>query len=166
MVVEQIYNGVFEIKNFLSEEENLKIMNFILTLNNRSWTKDGEKKYFKINGNKSFYFLDNDVRNRVKEIFSSKYNIQEFLAIHKYEKGDKHINHIDNGTKNEIQYGIVIYLNEDFEGGEVFYPDLNIAYKPQENSLLFHKADIWHEVLPVKHGNRYVLTTFAIDANK
>ena len=162
MIVNKIHEGIFEIENFLSEEENSKIMNFVSNLHQRSWQRDEDKKYFKINGNKIFYFLDSDIRNRIDNIFSSQYEIQQFLAVYKYEENDKHNSHTDDGTKENVRHGLVIYLNEDFDGGEVFYPELDITYKPKARSMLIHRASIWHEVLPVKNGKRYVLTTFAI----
>jgi hypothetical protein len=163
MVINKIHEDIFEITNFLSEEEVLKIMNFVSNLHHKSWQKQADKYYFKVNGNKIFSFLDNDVKNRVNDVFSSEYDIQQFLAIYKYGESDKHNGHTDDGTEKNVKYGVVIYLNEDFSGGEVFYPELGITYKPRARSMLVHKASVWHEVLPVKNGTRYVLTTFALD---
>jgi predicted 2-oxoglutarate/Fe(II)-dependent dioxygenase YbiX len=57
-------------------------------------------------------------------------------------------------------FGIAIYLNEDFEGGELNYPDLNISIKPKKASILIHDAKLLHQVLPVAYGSRYSITTF------
>lgn len=163
MVINKIHEDIFEIEDFISEEENSLIMNFVSNLHQKSWQKDQDKQYFKISGNKIFHFLDDDIRTRVEKVFYSEYEIQQFLAIYKYAENNKHNRHTDDGTVEKVRYGVVVYLNDDFDGGEVFYPELNITYKPKARSMLVHKASTWHEVLPVKQGNRYVITTFAQD---
>jgi len=59
-------------------------------------------------------------------------------------------------------YGVVIYLNDDFEGGEIYYTDLGIEYKPSAGDLIIHNARISHEVKEVISGTRYCYPTFLI----
>jgi predicted 2-oxoglutarate/Fe(II)-dependent dioxygenase YbiX len=66
----------------------------------------------------------------------------------------------DSGTNTSIVFGVVVYLNNDFNGGEIFYKDLNLKVKPTPGSLLVHTSDILHEVLPVTNGERYSISTF------
>jgi hypothetical protein len=158
MEINKIHDGVCEIKNFISEEDLSKINNFILSSNQKSWERVTEKNILQIQ--KKDYPLFKGVEEKIKNLFLGECLVQKFLGVYQYEKNDRHKPHVDNGTDKSIKYGIVIYLNDNFSGGEVFYPSLNIFYKPQKYSLLMHKSDIYHEVLPIKMGNRYILTTF------
>lgn len=162
-MINQIDDEIWEIEDFLSEEENFKIINFISNIDDSLWEEQQEKKYFFIQSEHYFYFLHTNIKNRIKKIFPTTYSIQNFFGIYRYDKNNKHTVHVDNETEPEIKYGMVIYLNDDFDGGEVFYSDLNILYKPKKRSLLIHKADIRHEVFPVTEKSRYCLTTFARD---
>lgn len=54
-------------------------------------------------------------------------------------------------------HSLVIYLNDDFEGGEIVYPSKNITYKPIKGSAVIHPAGASHihKVNPVTKGDRY-----------
>jgi len=78
--------------------------------------------------------------------------------------------HADNcepdGTANyspHRDYGFVIYLNDDFEGGELFYADPNNGIvKPKARSLCAHTAGMenQHGVKILKSGMRYTTVSF------
>jgi hypothetical protein len=62
------------------------------------------------------------------------------------------------GEKEEIllnPFAFIIYLNEDYEGGEISYPEYNMVYKPKAGDLLVHCVEVPHGVLLVKSGIRY-----------
>lgn len=77
--------------------------------------------------------------------------------------------HADNcnpdGTPNYTphrSHGMVIYLNDDFKGGELVYPDLGITIKPKRGMLCMHTAG-WennHGVRPVEEGFRHTAVSF------
>jgi len=57
----------------------------------------------------------------------------------------------------------VTYLNNDFQGGEFEYKDINSSiFKiiPEKNKTLIMDEKLNHRVLPVKSGVRYSLVTF------
>lgn len=58
--------------------------------------------------------------------------------------------------------GIVFYINDDYDGGEIVYVNKGITHKPKANSLVCHPAfeEYKHGVLKVKNGTRYILSTF------
>lgn len=70
--------------------------------------------------------------------------------------------HSDDGheSHSDIKYGIVIYLNDDFEGGELYYPDLDIVYTPNAGDIVIHSGSVRHGTNPVTSGNRFFCTTF------
>lgn len=58
-------------------------------------------------------------------------------------------------------YGIVIYLNDDYEGGEIIYPDYGVEHKPVAGSMVVHRASTPHGVNSVTGDKvRYILTSF------
>ena len=75
--------------------------------------------------------------------------------------------HIDNhGPRNrDDMYGVVnytalIYLNDDYEGGEIYFPNLNFEYKPKRGDAISFPCDLEdsaHGVKEVTKGNRYTI---------
>jgi hypothetical protein len=61
-----------------------------------------------------------------------------------------------------VAHGLILYLNEDFEGGELYYPNLDIEISPERGMLVAHSAkDLYsHGVKEVTSGIRYGLTMF------
>ena len=43
-----------------------------------------------------------------------------------------------------VRYGVVIYYNDDYEGGEIEYAELGIVHKPKARSLILHGGNILH----------------------
>lgn len=68
---------------------------------------------------------------------------------------------MENNRNAENKYGILMYLNDDFDGGEICYPELGIEYKPKPGALLIHYAGNMHGVNPITSGVRYSMTSFA-----
>lgn len=60
-------------------------------------------------------------------------------------------------------HGLVLYINDDYEGGEIYYPNLQLAIKPKAGSLVIHPGNstYLHGVSPVTAGIRYVTTAFS-----
>jgi hypothetical protein len=65
--------------------------------------------------------------------------------------------HKDNHSTKSSHFICMLYLNDDYLGGEVFFPDLGLTYKPQAGNVLIYKANNLHEVLPVLYGVRYTV---------
>jgi hypothetical protein len=56
----------------------------------------------------------------------------------------------------------LIYYNDDFEGGELYYPDYDLIIKPKPGLAVAHPGDInyLHGVKPVIFGERYTTPSF------
>jgi hypothetical protein len=65
--------------------------------------------------------------------------------------------HIDNQSHMEypIFWGSVTYINDDYEGGEIYYPDYGYWYKPKAGSTVFHSGNTKHGVKKVTAGDRF-----------
>jgi hypothetical protein len=66
--------------------------------------------------------------------------------------------HVDDQNPEPfIDYSTVIYLNQSFTGGDIFFPVLNFDYKPVAYSAVFFISDgaRWkHGITPVESGKR------------
>lgn len=71
----------------------------------------------------------------------------------------------DAGTPNDFpHYDIasIFYFNDDYEGGELFFPIQGIEFKPNAGSAYFFPGDrnYVHGVRPILSGNRYTSPFF------
>lgn len=59
-------------------------------------------------------------------------------------------------------YGAILYLNDDYEGGETYYPQWDINVKPEAGMLVIHPGDGPHRhgVTRVKNKTRYTVASF------
>jgi hypothetical protein len=79
----------------------------------------------------------------------------------KYGK-DQHFQvHSDHGYSYSCVLSSVGYLNDDYEGGELFFDKLNLKIKPRAGDLyLFPSAYVYsHAAMPVLSGTKYSIVT-------
>lgn len=69
--------------------------------------------------------------------------------------------HIDDQPPEEfIEYSTIIYLNDDFTGGDLYFPAMAYNYKPEKYAGVFFisDGDLWkHGISPVESGERSTL---------
>lgn len=65
--------------------------------------------------------------------------------------------HYDISKPNDI--ATLIYLNNDYDGGEIYFPEYDISYKPEPGDLITFpdNAEYIHGVKTVSNGDRYTL---------
>jgi hypothetical protein len=63
------------------------------------------------------------------------------------------------------KYTAVIYLNQDFQGGELYFPNQGVCLSPEPNSLAFFPGalEYLHGVKMITSGTRYTLASFWTD---
>lgn len=145
------------IKNFLTEEECDSLL--LEAKNSSDWKPQNKDTGIFILKSKNHKVLIS-IYNRVASLFDDRLHAQSIRMIHKTNKESFWERHSDNEGGSEIDYGVVIYLNDNFEGGELSYPDLDLIVKPEKGMLVCHSGDVMHEVLKVTDGDRYTLTSF------
>lgn len=105
------------------------------------------------------------------EHYSSLYNIQlnywESFNFIKYSENQHFKEHSDHGYSYVCVLSSVGYLNDNYEGGELFFPKFNLTVKPEAGDLyLFPSNFIYsHQALPVKSGTKYSIVTM-LDYNE
>lgn len=108
----------------------------------------------------------------VRETISTilKVELSEVVpSIVRWRAGDHQPPHADkqevDGSPNlypENDIASLVYLNDDYEGGEIYFPNQNLQFKPAAGSLVFFPGDInyLHGVTTVEHGIRYTMPNF------
>lgn len=79
-----------------------------------------------------------------------------------YEGSDLKV-HVDNHVDPHVAYACVVYLNDDYNYGEVIFPEQGLELKPKAGSMLFFSSAETHPhgVNPPGPGPlRYVLPCF------
>ena len=70
---------------------------------------------------------------------------------------------IYTSTLTTKHYAALLYLNDDYEGGEIYFPQHGyFEYKPKPGSIVILEGsvDYMHGVKPVPKGTRYTITNF------
>jgi hypothetical protein len=119
-------------------------------------------------GHETLYGINTDdiniqfLQKKIATLFHRNTTIDTIVNFLVYYEDTYKPLHIDNQNNPTIKNGIVYYLNDDYEGGEINYTSLNLTIKPKGNSLVIHSAGLPHEVLPIKSKKlRFAFATFA-----
>jgi hypothetical protein len=90
----------------------------------------------------------------------------EQIQCVRYKKGQKFRTHFDGGVELPRLTTYLLYLNEDFDGGDTYFPILDLTVEPRTGACLrFASCDklgrvLWpseHGGLPVSSGIKYAL---------
>ncbi len=107
-------------------------------------------------------------------------NHQEMSQVVKYDEGGKFDEHYDPCVYNDKEYcdrinnyagqrraTLLMYLNDDYEGGETEFLEVGLKIKPKQGkAILFWSTDnneqlllkSKHKAHPVKGGNKWIVT--------
>jgi predicted 2-oxoglutarate/Fe(II)-dependent dioxygenase YbiX len=118
---------------------------------------------------------DANLRAFVNPFYNVEVRDHEPWQILHYGTGGHYIPHVDAETlyKDDIgldmwektldrDLSVVYFLNADFIGGELVFPDLDLTIKPEAGTLVCFPSDhnYIHGVNPVTQGHRYTLVTW------
>jgi predicted 2-oxoglutarate/Fe(II)-dependent dioxygenase YbiX len=102
--------------------------------------------------------------------YTERYDMQEFMYHEpyqalKYRTGEEYKPHYDGGTESGRAISAVIYLNDDYEGGHIEFPNFKIKLKPQKGMLILFPSNFAyrHIAHPVTSGTKYSLVTWIHD---
>lgn len=115
--------------------------------------------------------------NQFTDIFRQTFDPieQDYMSIHgislkshnpykilKYEIGGKFDTHMDDGGGNFRRVSTVYYLNDNYEGGELCFPQFGIELKPKAGDMVvFPSSYVYsHSVKPVTSGNRFSIASW------
>lgn len=91
-----------------------------------------------------------------------EYSIYPYAALgFKWQSGWSQHPHIDAiGPGESIEYSCVIYLNDEYDGGEIEFPNQKFIYKPVKFSAIFFPGkgeEYLHQVNKIIGNDRYSL---------
>jgi hypothetical protein len=110
----------------------------------------------------------NDTATAIKNCMSnyqSRYNINmqymEAINFIRYSAGQHFQVHTDHGFSYTCTVSSVVYMNDDYDGGELWFPYLDISYKASAGDIvLFPSTYIYaHAAKPVTKGTKYSAVT-------
>jgi hypothetical protein len=83
-------------------------------------------------------------------------------GIEQLPHADKQVNDGRPNAFPTYDLNSLFYYNDDFEGGELYYPQHNITIKPEPGMAVFHPGDIHylHGVSMITEGLRYTTPSF------
>jgi hypothetical protein len=106
------------------------------------------------------------------EDYRREYNIMdlkywEAFNFIKYGPGQHFQEHHDHGFSYNCTVSLVAYVNDDYEGGELYFRLQNLNVKPEAGDLFIFPSNYMypHRAMPVKDGTKYSIVTM-LDYNK
>jgi len=192
--VTELVPGVFYIRNFVTEEELNTLWAEINASKEDDWTRrylaEMERHALDKFGTDDLSYLKNeglievtdDFFDKTLEVQSEKmrrvleersrkifyalgdYVVTGFQTFQRLYEGSQLKAHYDRYSDKLVAYASVLYLNDDYNGGELFFPELDFEIaKPEVGSLIIFPGSekYTHGVRHVKEGPvRYVIPAF------
>ena len=88
------------------------------------------------------------------------------LTISKYRVGADMGPHVDYRGESDLKplMSAVMYLNDNYEGGELLFPEQGVEIKPKAGSIVIFPSvePFYHEPMPVLSGTKYMSPAFWI----
>ena len=85
------------------------------------------------------------------------------LRIYCYGPDERHSAHwdteVDIDDECVTRMTLVVYLNQDFGGGQTEFPELGVTVVPKTGMALVFQHRVLHAACPVEHSQKYVLRT-------
>lgn len=79
---------------------------------------------------------------------------KDFITVSKLLDGGMR-RHRDDRSIESDNFICMFYINEDYEGGELYFPEHDIKYKPKSGDIVIYQSKFLHEVLPMNGNPRY-----------
>jgi hypothetical protein len=94
-------------------------------------------------------------------MYNVKMNYWEVMNCIRYGKGQHFQEHADHGFSYSATVSLVAYVNDDYEGGNLYFPKLNLDIKPQAGDLyIFPSTYLFsHRAMPVESGMKFSIVT-------
>ncbi len=167
-------NNILTIDNFWTEKECVEFISKSELIGYEPATIDTERGQIVVesvrNNNRVIYkdsILADNIWRQLKPFAPEKIGnskaigLNELFRFYKYQVGQTFKRHKDQSyIRNEIEasyYTFMIYLNDNFDGGETTFAKLTI--QPKQGTALIFYHDLEHEGSSVTNGTKYVLRT-------
>ena len=169
------------ITNFLTEEECLYLLDIVKNV--EPWETGGDEFWSNrsLNGINIYNNIDKqagklmyEIRNKIGMAIKDQYNLKDevypdLCQVVRWFPGQEQHPHADDMTNIEgtdwfhhRHFGAIIYLNDNYSGGETYYPQYEKSIKPAVGTLAIHPGDTnhFHGVTKIEGGMRYTIASF------
>lgn len=170
--VNELADNIYLINNFLSNEEIDRVLAIINNLKEEDWHLQNEgvshnfmNKFYDHND----FELQQTICQRINRICTEspdKIEISGYRRILRQPVGehmDAHVDEVNDSRNFTREYAVVIYINDDYEGGELVFLNKQITIKPSKSAAMVFKTgpDYLHQVNKVIGNNvRYCMPGF------
>lgn len=167
------------VKNFVSGNDCKYLIDS--AIKSDAWENAGDSFWDSrvINYNTMLHFdkdsasIMKDINMRSAEIIKSIYGLEhevysDLIQIVRWLPEMEQNPHADDMSNSDAkgfdhrEYGSIVYLNDDYEGGHTYYPNFNLEIVPEVGKLAIHPGDVehLHGVTKIKNKTRYTLVSF------
>ena len=173
---------VNDLEKLCSDTETGILWNRSTTIGNGVWQSQRTNfdmsltYYLNYTGNPAIVSLHNLFHKILVDHVTSyhkKYKINENFwfegfNILKYKTGQEYKSHYDGSTDLGRHISCLLYLNDDYEGGELEFPNFKIKIKPQKGMLILFPSNFAysHIAHPVTAGTKYAFVTWLHDRQR
>lgn len=119
----------------------------------------GNEDWLERNKNITFLPIVEKVRQHHKEHDGLDLEILE-ASLQQWADGTEAVPHVhdEKGGRSGTGYNSILYLNDDFHGGEFITPKLNCSISPIPGRLIiFDGSTIEHGINPIRGNTRYTI---------
>jgi hypothetical protein len=161
-------NNIKIINNFLNKREIQLLMSGIPNAKFSTFVAQKDDKGEALVSLNRYYMKDIfKTIDKVKKEVIKAYEVENIKAVEergisivRWDKGSYLTLHADDlGYVPHNNIAVLIYLNDDYEGGEINFPTHDLCIKPEVGSLLIFPGSLNypHEVKEVLSGTRYTV---------
>ena len=166
------FNNLFIIKDLIDSSDLVLVQNYLKSVNWISGIGNDPNQNCQIddlNVNAILEKAKDSLMNEIQKDFKVSIGKEEIGTIVKYCKGWKLNPHYDQLDSLPTFAGYpsrdlssVIYLTDNFNGGNIFFPELKAEIEPIAGSAIYFPGtqDYTHEVKELIHGERIAITNF------
>lgn len=171
--------NVYSIDNFINKDQCAYIVNSVSKI--KIWESGGndfwDNRCLNISTISDLldpecsFIIINAIKN-LQNVIKSHYKVDEIypdlIQVVRWFPGMSQPPHADDMTDTDITgfehrvFGSIIYLNDNYSGGETYYPKYNYSVTPKAGKLAIHPGDPdhLHGVTTIENNIRYTLASF------
>jgi hypothetical protein len=150
------------LKNFCLEKFGREDVDNLVAEGKFEITQNWVDKNLNISEGRKYEILYQRLNSLVKEA-APDLHLSGLATIQRMQPNVELKSHTDQHTDPSIRYAAIIYINDDYNDGELFFKNLDIKLRPKPKSLLIFPGNekYEHGVETVSDGPiRYVLVGF------
>jgi predicted 2-oxoglutarate/Fe(II)-dependent dioxygenase YbiX len=103
--------------------------------------------------------LEKLIRKTIEQEYKVKVDISQYPSIIKWSKGQSMGYHVDDLGISEYHITGIIYLNDNYTGGEISFLTQDTIIKPNKGDLIMFPGNLHyaHQVKEILSGDRYTI---------